>query len=318
MALDTNESSQSIERPFYLTGWGIALFSYFSVGIALPFLLWARGPKTKERRKKILVWTAIICGVVLPLPIIGAFIPATSEDANTNTGNGTSRGQTMSMPMILGKSVYDISDKMSELENELNLDIQYADLVGARSIWNKSNWIVVIQAPAADEVLEKGQVVCVGVRKRDETENQHQYRLSDDCPSALGPNTWPPSGFDLVLDGVFALNTEYRSNDPAHLSCTLKKNNQVFISNTGSGEGRQSVGTSGRCNFYEFLSRERCTNVQVLFQWLTSIDTVIGLGTTWVDGSIAPGEKFRVMSFLPNKAWNKALGSHRIYDINCN
>lgn len=312
------ESPQQPNRPFYLTGWGIALFSYLSMGIALPFLLWARGPKTKERRKRIMTWTAVICVIVLPLPIIGAFVPSTSDLSRSSAENNSSQEQTTTMPSILGKSVYDISDSITELEMKLNLDVQYSDLVGDRGMWNQSNWIVAIQAPAAGELLQKGQIVCVGVRKRDEIEKQHRYQLASDCPSSLGPNTWPPSGFYSVLDGNFALNTVYRSDDPAHLPCKLETGNQVFVSNTGSGEGRQSIGASGRCNFYEFISKERCTNVQVRFQWLTSMDTVIGVGTTWVDGPISPREKFRVMSFLPNKAWNKALGSHRIYEINCN
>ena len=354
------KSSQPTKRPFYLTGWGIALFSYLSAGVALPFLLWARGPKTKERRKRILTWTAIICVVVLPLPIIGAFIPANSDNTDTSAVEGSSEGQTKdtsavegssegqtkdtsavegspevqtkdtsavegspevqtkSMPMILGKNVSEISETLSDLENEMNLNIQYLDLVGDRSIWNQSNWIVAVQAPASGEVLKKDQLVCVGVRKVDETERDHQYRLPSDCPSALGPNTWPPSGFDLVLDGAFAINTEYRPDDPALQPCKLEKNNQVFISNTGSGEGQQSVGAPGRCIYYEFLSRERCANIRVRFQWLTSVDTVIGLGTTWAEGPIAAREKFRVMSFLPDKAWSYALGSHRIYEIICN
>ena len=240
------------------------------------------------------------------------------QTKDTSAVEGSPEVQTKSMPMILGKNVSDISETLSDLENEMNLNIQYLDLVGDRSIWNQSNWIVAVQAPASGEVLKKDQLVCVGVRKVDETERDHQYRLPSDCPSALGPNTWPPSGFDLVFDGAFAINTEYRPDDPALQPCKLEKNNQVFISNTGSGEGQQSVGAPGRCIYYEFLSRERCTNIRVRFQWLTSVDTVIGLGTTWAEGPIAAREKFRVMSFLPDKAWSYALGSHRIYEIICN
>jgi hypothetical protein len=159
--------------------------------------------------------------------------------------------------------------------------------------------------------------MCIGIRKKGETENQHQYRLPEDCPSSKGPNTWPPTGFDWVLDRSFALNENYGNDDPAHVSCKLKQNNQTFISNTGSGEGRQNIGTSGRCNYYEFISKKDCINIQVQFQWLTSIDTVIGISTTWIDKSISAREKFQVTSFLPNRAWNKALGSAVIYKMTC-
>lgn len=313
----TKKSSPAKKRPFHQTGWGIALISYISLGVALPFLLWARGPKTKERRKKIVMWTTIVL-VVLPLPVLGAFVPSDTDNVETGTEGGSIPGRPMSMPDIIGKSVYDISESLAQLEKDLDLDIRYSDLVGDRGMWNQANWTVVIQAPAAGQRLSRGQLVCVGVRKKDEVESQHQYRLASDCPSALGPDTWPPTGFELVMNKTFAWNTQYRTNDRGHVSCKLERNDQVFISNTGTGEGRQEAGTLGRCSYWEFLTKERCRNIQVRFQWLTSIDTVIGMSTTWVNGPIAERERFRVAAFLPNQAWNKALGSSRIYEINCN
>lgn len=81
--------SPPVVRPFYLTGWGIAIFSYITCGVALPFLLWARGPKTKERKRKIVVRTLVTCLIVLPLPVIGAFMPDSLEDSSNSNRSAT-------------------------------------------------------------------------------------------------------------------------------------------------------------------------------------------------------------------------------------
>jgi hypothetical protein len=263
-----------------------------------------------------LIPIAVVAGMAFRLAN-GCSAFESQDECDQKTGSTVVASSRQIMPDITGKSVADVSATLSEIGSRLKIDVQYSDLVGDRGMWNQENWIVAIQAPAAGTSLEGGKILCIGVRKKGETENQHQYQLPVDCPSSVGPNTWPPTGFDRVLDGSFAFDTSYSKDNPAHLSCRLKQNNQTFISNTGSGEGRQSVGASGRCNYYEFISRKDCINVQVQFQWLTSIDTVIGISTTWIDKSISAREKFQITSFLPDRAWNKALGSARIYKMVC-
>lgn len=319
----SNESRSNItggsKRPFHLTGWGIALFSYLSGGIALPFLLWARGPKTRERRKKIVAGSLLVLGVAVSLFIVGTLTESSTDNpvAQIEQNDGPATTVRKSMPDVVGRGLSGVVEAMSKLEEDFGLDIRYVDLVSDRSVWNQDNWVVVSQAPGAGVTLSEGQLICLGIRKKDESERSHRYVFADDCPSSRGPNSWPPPGFEITLDESFASNPGYRSGDPTHFSCTIDEANQVFVSNTGTGDGSQKVGASGRCNYYQFMSRVSCSSVQVRFQWLTSIDEVIGLGTTWISRPIGEREPFEVLAFLPNSAWDKALGSVRVFEISC-
>jgi len=219
------------------------------------------------------------------------------------------------MPAGVGRSLDEVWEKLRDLPDQT--DVETYDLVYNRSVWDATNWVVIDQAPAPGAVLTEGQRVCLGIKKKSDGSAELNYQFPDSCPSNVDPNAWPPSGFEPLLDGSFAFNVNYRPNDISHQPCKLESDNHLFISNTNRGEGNQRVGTEGRCGYWEFMSKAKCTSVQVRFQWLTSLNEVIGLSTTWVSGPFVERGTFRVVAFLPNRAWDKALGGSRVFEISC-
>jgi hypothetical protein len=108
------------KRPFYLTGIGISLISIWTCGVALPFLLWARGPKSDAYKKKLIVWSVVGVSV---MGVIGAFAPeetkpsgATESSDNTKASETTSSSPTTTekpAPVSTG-SLEDISVSSSK------------------------------------------------------------------------------------------------------------------------------------------------------------------------------------------------------------
>ncbi len=182
--LDEKKATTSETRPFYLTGWGIVIFSYLSCGVALPFLLWARGPKTKVRRKKIVISTLVVCLTVLPLLIAGAIVGEPVESVPAPNLKSAL------MPKVIGLSLESASEQLNQLAVEVQIKEQ--DLISSRSVWDTSNWTVVGQSPPSGEKLVKDQLVCIGIVKIDEawqTPNRLQcWESANDELQALGDN----------------------------------------------------------------------------------------------------------------------------------
>jgi hypothetical protein len=78
----------SEKKPFHLTGAGITIISMLTFGLALPFLLWARGPKTPAYRNKIIIGSLV--GIIV-MGVIGALSPEAElpEEARSTTSSTT-------------------------------------------------------------------------------------------------------------------------------------------------------------------------------------------------------------------------------------
>lgn len=75
------------KNPFFLSVVGITVISLATCGLALPFLLWARGPKTKDYRNKLVGWS--IAGFIA-MGIVGAFVPGETPIENGTDVTSTS------------------------------------------------------------------------------------------------------------------------------------------------------------------------------------------------------------------------------------
>jgi len=82
------------KRPLHLSGISIFVISILTVGLALPFLLWARGPKTDAYKKKLIIWSVV--GVVV-MSVIGALAP---EDSATNIEAEAPETSSTSEPIV--------------------------------------------------------------------------------------------------------------------------------------------------------------------------------------------------------------------------
>ncbi len=95
----------SPKRSLFLSAIGIALISLLTCGFALPFLLWARGPKTREYRNKLVGWS--VAGLLM-MGIIGSFAPDESSSDSTTTTE--KKATTTSEPIVATTSFRPVSN----------------------------------------------------------------------------------------------------------------------------------------------------------------------------------------------------------------
>jgi len=157
-----------------------------------------------------MVSTAVVCLIVLPLPIIGVFIGTPSEPPPPV--------KSALMPKVIGLSL----DNARELLDRLAVKVQTEeqDLISSRSVWDTSNWTVVGQSPPTGQKLTKDQRVCIGIVKNDEawqTPNRLQCWESANVElEALGDN------YELISKDLMKLTDLPASLDGKQLKAKVK------------------------------------------------------------------------------------------------
>jgi len=231
-------------------------------------------------------------GCFAALEALGIYTPPESTDQRTESDE-TSKTPTF-MPSITGKSYSKADELLDEICDENQCE--YYDLYLDRSVWNNSNWRVVDQAPPSGTPVDDIYLVCIGIVKNDELSVQRNYKFPTACPKSNSEaviereKSWIPDGYEEDFDG--------------------------FASDgTGGLEDCKFEGKSGRCAYYEYLTRDGLTNgAFVKVQWLNSLNEVVDVSLFTTSGSVNPGGKFDFFAFLPNSTWDKPV-SPRILDI---
>lgn len=231
-------------------------------------------------------------GCFAALEALGIITPPESTDQRTESEE-TSKTPTF-MPSITGKSYSKADELLDEICDENQCE--YYDLYLDRSVWDSSNWRVVDQAPPSGTLVEDIYLVCIGIVKNDELSVQRNYKFPTACPKSNSAaviereKSWIPDGYEEDFDG-FASDGTLRFED-----CKFE-------------------GKSGRCAYYEYLTRDGLTNgAFVKVQWLNSLNEVVDVSLFTTSGSVNPGGKFEFVAFLPNSTWDKPV-SPRILEI---
>jgi hypothetical protein len=213
--------SNNSESSAFPTDWAIGVISVFTLGIALPFLLWMKGPKTKKRRRKIIFSTLPVVFVVAAMGTIGVLNPVEIE-----TTSGVNR--VVYMPNVIGSPLGTARETLESLDGEYEINEQ--DLISDRGVWNYDNWVVSSQSPRAGAPLSKNEQVCIGIVKNDETwQTPNQLQCWESAADELSEI----SGYTMPLKDLIKMNNLPISLNGMHLKAEVEiemdRGNTVFL-----------------------------------------------------------------------------------------
>jgi len=225
------------------------------------------------------------CGFLLLLVIVligglswyGSTLPSTTTEKLTL------------MPNVMGKTFEEVNQLFET--NCAEIECGYSDLVGNRSILIRTNWIIADQSPRPGADLTKTEKICFGVRKTDETEDQHEYVISECSTSELA----------------------FRKEQATAWTQGYKDFGNGFAGDIEKQEPCTFEGRKGFCAYGTVVSRDGTTAGSVIkVQWGRRSDPTIEgspflvseVSVFSTSGGVSPGSKFTFTAFIPNnKSW---------------